>query len=344
MSFVSFLHKTVNRDNLSVGEAQIVMELVLAGDVSTAQLAAFLVALRMKGETSEELVGFARAMREKAVAVSVDLHGEPLLDTCGTGGDGACTFNISTVAAFVVAGAGVRVAKHGNRSISSQCGSADVLEALGVNIALTPEQMGRAIRDIGIGFLFAPAIHPAMKNAQPARSELKLRTAFNLLGPLTNPAGATVQVAGAASIRSAELLAESLATLGVQRAFVVHGLDGLDEITTTTETLALEIRGGAIAHSTLRPEDFGVRATDPAELKGDDKETNARIARAVFDGASGAPRDIVLANASAGLVAAGKASDFRQGMAIAAESVDSGAAKRKLADLVRFTTTCHTAA
>jgi anthranilate phosphoribosyltransferase len=327
---------------LSAVQAQFAMELVLAGEVSTAQLAAFLVALRMKGETSEELVGFAQAMRDRAAKVTLDLNGEPLLDTCGTGGDGACTFNISTVAAFVIAGAGVKVAKHGNRSISSQCGSADVLEALGVNLGVTPDQVGRAIEEVGIGFLFAPSIHPAMKNAQAARAELKLRSAFNLLGPLTNPAGATVQLVGAASVTAAELMAESLATLGLQRGYVVHGLDGLDEITTTTETLALEIRGGAIAHTTLSPKDFGVRVADPAELKGDDKVSNARITRAVLDGKPGPHRDIVLVNASAGLVAAGKVGDFREGMTLAAQSVDSGTAKRKLTELVRFTNASHT--
>jgi anthranilate phosphoribosyltransferase len=344
MSFVSYLQKAVNRENLTSAEAQLAMDLVLAGGVSPVLLASFLVALRMKGETADEIAGFARAMRAKAVPVKAEIRNEPLIDTCGTGGDGACTFNISTVSAFVVAGAGVRVAKHGNRSISSQCGSADILEALGVNIDLTPEQMGSAIRDVGIAFLFAPAIHPAMKNAQAARVELKLRTAFNLLGPLTNPADATVQVAGAPSIRAAELIAEALANLGLQRGYVVHGLDGLDEITTTSETLALEIRRGAIAHTTLCPEDFGVPRADPADLKGDDKEVNARIARAVLDGERGPRRDIVLVNASAALVAAGKANDFHAGMEVSAESIDSGAAKRKLNELVRFTTRCHTTA
>jgi anthranilate phosphoribosyltransferase len=337
MSFVSYLHKVANRENLTPSESQAVMELVLAGQASTPQLAAFLVALRMKGETSDELVGFARAMRSKALAVDPQVAGEPLLDTCGTGGDGACTFNISTVAAFVVAGAGVKVAKHGNRSVSSRCGSADILEALGVNIELTPEQIGSAIRDIGIAFLFAPAIHPAMKNAQPARAELKMRTAFNLLGPLTNPAGATVQIAGAASVKSAELIAEALAMLGLQRGYVVHGIDGLDEITTTTETLALEIRRGAIAHSTLSPEHFGVPFAHASDLKGEDAHINAAIARAVLSGESGPRRDIVLVNASAALVVAGKAADFAEGMTLAAASVDSGAALQKLTDLVQFT-------
>jgi anthranilate phosphoribosyltransferase len=344
MSFVSYLHKVVNRENLTTAEAQFVMDLVLEGCVSTPQLASFLVALRMKGETADELVGFALAMREKAARVDGKNPGEPLLDTCGTGGDGACTFNISTVVAFVVAGAGVQVAKHGNRSISSQCGSADILEALGVNIALTPDQIGRAIRDVGISFLFAPAIHPAMKNAQGARTELKMRTAFNLLGPLTNPAGATVQLVGAPSIRAAELMAQALATLGIQRGFVVHGLDGLDEITTTAETVALEVRGGAIAHMTLVPEDFGVQRTDPARLKGDDIQTNVQIARAVLDGEDGPRRDIVLVNSAAALVAAGKAGDFLQGMTLAAKSIDSGEAKRKVSELIRFTTSCHTTA
>jgi anthranilate phosphoribosyltransferase len=299
MPFVSYLHKTVNRENLSAGEAQLVMELILAGKATTAQLSAFLVALRMKGETADEVVGFARAMRQSAIQVDANVTGEPLLDTCGTGGDGACTFNISTVAAFVVAGAGVKVAKHGNRSVSSRCGSADILEELGVDIGISPREMGRAIHDVGIGFLFAPAIHPCMKNAQPARAELKLRTVFNLLGPLTNPANATVQVVGAPSIQAAELIAQALSMLGLARGFVVHGLDGLDEITTTGETLALEIGGGAIAHRTLTAADFGVSVAKPADLQGNDRETNSRIARAVLDGETGPRRDIVLVNASA---------------------------------------------
>src|SRR5439155_12157363 len=200
------------------------------GQASPTQIAAFLVALRMKGETAEELAGFARSMREKAVRVDTGLNGATLLDTCGTGGDCSGTFNISTVAAFVAAGAGVHVAKHGNRSISSNCGSADLLESMGINIALTPEQTGRAIRETGIGFLFAPAVHAAMKHAQPVRAELKIRTVFNLLGPLTNPAGATAQLVGAPSASAAELMAGALVSLGLRRGFVVHGSDGLDEI------------------------------------------------------------------------------------------------------------------
>ena len=337
MSFVPYLHKTVGRENLSASEAQAVMDLILTGQASTPLIAAFLVALRMKGETPDELLGFARAMRAKAVPVRPELNGEPLIDTCGTGGDGSCTFNVSTVSALVVAGAGVKVAKHGNRSISSQCGSADILEALGVRIDLTPELIGRSIREVGIGFLFAPAIHPAVKNAQPARVELKLRTAFNLLGPLTNPAGATAQLVGAPSVRAAELMAEALAALGLARGYVVHGLDGLDEITTTGETFVLEICGGAIAHQTFTPEEFGLRRAKPEDLKGAGREENCAIARAILAGEKGPKRDIVLLNAGAALNICGRAEDLRAGIRLAAVSIDSGAAAQKLEELAKFT-------
>jgi anthranilate phosphoribosyltransferase len=337
MSFLTYLHKVINRENLTAAEARSVMDLILSGDVSTPQTAALLVALRMKGETSEELLGFARAMRSKAVPVQPELNGEPLLDTCGTGGDGAGTFNVSTVSALVVAAAGVKVAKHGNRSVSSQCGSADILEALGVNIALDAAQSARCIREVGIGFLFAPAIHPAMKHAGPARAELKVRTAFNLLGPLTNPAGANVQLVGAPSVRAAELMAETLAALGLQRGFVVHGMDGLDEISTTGETMVLEIRGGAISQSTVTPEDFGLPRAVPEDLKGADKAANCCIARDILAGEKGPKRDIVLANTAAALVACSRASSLRDGTSRAAELIDSGAALGKLDELVRFT-------
>ena len=338
MQFAQYLLKAVNRENLTAKEAQSAMESVLTGQVTDAQIAGLLVALRMKGETAEEITGFARAMRAKAAAVNHGLGSETVLDTCGTGGDCADTFNISTVTAFVVAGAGVRVAKHGNRSVSSQCGSADILEALGVNIAVSAAQSARAIREIGIGFLFAPSIHPAMKHAQKARGELKMRTAFNLLGPLTNPAGATAQVVGAPSLRFAELMAEALAALGLQRGFVVHGLDGLDEITTTGESLMLEIRKGAIAHRTVTPDDFGVPQSSATDLKGGDREVNRQIAMALLNGESGPKRDIVLVNASAALVVAGQASDFFDGVQRAAASIDSGAAITKLRALCAFTT------
>lgn len=339
MPFVSYLHRAANRENLSAADARSAMDAILSGEVSTPLLAAFLVALRMKGETPDELLGFAEAMRAKAEPIHVALQGEPLLDTCGTGGAQPITFNISTVVAFVVAGAGVRVAKHGNRSHTSLCGSADILEGLGVKIALTGEQMAASIREVGFGFLFANAVHPAMKHAAAARSELKMRTAFNLLGPLTNPAGATAQLVGAPSIRAAELMAQALASLGLPRGFVVHGMDGLDEITTTTETFALEIHKGVILHHTLTPEDFGVPRATTEDLAGGDRLGNCNVAEAILSGEKGPARDIVLVNASAALVAAGKARDFLEGMAIAAESIDSGAALRKMRDLVKFTQT-----
>ena len=337
MSFLSYLHKLVNRENLSIAEAQVVMDLILSGKVSTSQIAALLVALRMKGETSDELVGFARAARARSIRVDTGITNEPVLDTCGTGGDGACTFNISTVAAFVVAAAGVKVAKHGNRSLSSQCGSADILEELGVNIENPAERIAESIREVGIGFMWAPAMHPALKYAQPARIELKMRTAFNFLGPLVNPAQPTVQVVGAPSLRSAELMAEALATLGLKRGYVVHGLDGLDEITTTGDTRAFEIAGGAIAEHTFTPETFGVPVASAEDLKGADKEVNRDIALEVLRGGKGPRRDIVLVNSAVALVAAGKAVTFMEGMRAAAESVDSGAAMAKLHAMAAFT-------
>ena len=336
MPFLQYLHAVAERRNLATPEASQAMEAILAGEVSATQIAAFLTALRMKGETVDELVGFARAMRSRAVRVDVGLNGETLLDTCGTGGDGQSTFNISTIAAFVAAGAGVRVAKHGNRSASSQCGSADLLERLGIVVPLAPDAVARAIREIGIGFLFAPSVHTAMKHAHPVRVELKMRTVFNLLGPLTNPAGATAQLVGAPSGHAAELMAGALAALGLERGFVVHGSDGLDEITTTGTTLAFEIRNGRVERRTLSPEDFGVARAPALALKGADIETNAVIARAIFKGTAGPPRDIVLVNASAALVAAGKAADFREAMEIARNSIDSGAAWQKVEDLARF--------
>ncbi|MGE5647322.1 MAG: anthranilate phosphoribosyltransferase [Acidobacteriota bacterium] len=337
MSLIPYLQQAVNGEHLDPQAAERAMAVILSGGASTAQVAAFAVALRMKGETSGELLGFARAMRAAASRIAARLEGEPLLDTCGTGGDGVGTFNISTLAAFVVAGAGVRVAKHGNRSISSRCGSADVLERLGVSIALGPAQTLRAIREVGIGFLFAPAFHPAMKHAQPARVELKMRTVFNLLGPLTNPAGATAQVVGAPSAHAAELIAGALAALGLEHGFVVHGSDGLDEITTTGPTLAFEVRAGRAERRTLTPADFGVPEAALDDLKGGDPEQNCGVARGILEGARGPKRDIVLVNASAALVASDKARDFREGVALAAASLDSGAALAKLQALACFT-------
>jgi anthranilate phosphoribosyltransferase len=337
MSLLPYLERLTEHGNLSCAEALAAMEIILSGKASQPQIAAFLVALRMKGETVDELVGFARAMRKMAAPVNLRLEGGRLLDTCGTGGDASGTFNISTIAAFVVAGAGVRVAKHGNRSISSKCGSADLLEAMGIAVGVSAEQAARAIREIGIGFFFAPAAHTAMKHAQPVRVDLKIRTVFNLLGPLTNPAGANAQVAGAPSERAAELIAGAAAALGLEHGFVVHGSDGLDEITTTGPSLVFEIREGRVERRTVSPEDFGVPVASRAALRGGDPGTNLTIAQAVLSGCRGPARDIVLVNASAGIVAAGRAASFREGMALAAASIDSGAAQAKADALARFT-------
>jgi len=336
MSLLPYLHRVIDRQGLSSADARDAMHIILSGQATSAQIAGFLVALRMKGETVDELVGFARAMRQMAEPIDAGSSGAPLLDTCGTGGDGLGTFNISTVVAFVVAATGVRVAKHGNRSISSQCGSADLLEAMGVRIPMPPAECARAIREIGIGFLFAPAIHAAAKHAHPVRVELKIRTVFNLLGPLTNPAGASAQLAGAPTAHFAELIAGALAVLGLERGFVVHGSDGLDEITTTGPTLAFEIRHGDVARRTLTPEDFGVAVARPEDLRGGDRARNLAIAREILEGAAGPRRDIVLVNAAAALVAVGRVRGFREGVALAAEAIDSGAARKKAEALARF--------
>jgi anthranilate phosphoribosyltransferase len=337
LSLLPYLHRVAAREDLSPADAREAMLSILGGDASTPLIAAFLAALRTKGETAGELFGFARAMREKSARVDPGLNGTPLLDTCGTGGDGASTFNISTVAAFVVAGAGVHVAKHGNRSFSSQCGSADILEALGVRIDLDAASAARAIREIGIGFLFAPLLHPAMKYAQPARLELKMRTTFNLLGPLTNPAGACSQLIGAPSESAAELMANALAGFEPQHAFVVHGAGGLDEVSTTGPTIVFEIRGAQVQRHTWTPADFGVPQTTIETLRGGDHRTNCGIAREILGGRPGPQREIVLVNAAAALVAAGRAGSLREGVALAIESIDSGRTARKVEELAAFT-------
>ena len=323
--------------HLSRQEAETAMEEILSGRAGEDSIVALLAALRTKGETVEELVGFARAMRRHATPIFSDASrpDELLVDTCGTGGDASGTFNISTTAAFVAAGAGVRVAKHGNRSISSKCGSADVLEALGISLDVSPERVGEAIREIGIGFLFAPALHTAMRHAMPARRRLG-RTAFNLLGPLTNPAGARAQVAGVFSAEVVEKVASVLAELGVDRAFVVHG-GGLDEISLAGETKVGEVRGGAVRVYEVTPEDFGLGRAPISAISGGDAAHNAELLRAILAGEPGPRRDIVIANAAAALVAAGRAVDFLEGARFAAESIDSGAARRKLEALIAFT-------
>ena len=334
------LEKLVLGKDLSRAEAEEIMEVILTGRATDAQIGGLLTTLRMKGEAVDELVGFARAMRRHATTIFSTMSSlrpdEMLVDTCGTGGDAKGTFNVSTAAAFVVAGAGIRVAKHGNRSISSRCGSADVLEALGIRVDPSPETVARQLNELGIAFLFAPAFHRATKYAMTARRELRMRTVFNLLGPLTNPAGARAQVVGVFDPSFTEVLARALGELGVERAFVVHGADGLDEISLSGETTVAELRDGVVRCYTVTPEDFGLPRALLEELRGGDAAHNAKILRQVLHGHPGPCRDIVLINAAAALVAAGHASDFLEGVRKSAESVDSGAARQKLQDLIAF--------
>jgi anthranilate phosphoribosyltransferase len=343
------LHRIANhRQSLSRDEARSVMAEVLTGKCSDAQIAALLVALHMKGETVEEIVGFAEAIRGAALPLDlhpnhmVDVSGtgrDALVDTCGTGGDASGTFNISTATALVVAGAGVRVAKHGNRSLTSKCGSADVMEALGVNINLPPARLAVCLEEIGITFLFAPAVHSAMKYVQSARRELRLRTVFNLLGPLTNPAHASAQVVGVYSVALVEKLAEALSMLGLHRALVVHGLDGLDEITITGPTRIAELREGTVRTYEVTPEEFGMNRGTLDEISGGDAAANAYIIRDILAGKKSARKDVVLLNAAAALLAAGKVDHLADALPLASKSIDSGAASEKLQALVRFTNT-----
>jgi anthranilate phosphoribosyltransferase len=350
------LHRIVtHRESISRDEARAVMTEVLTGKCTDAQIAALLVGLHMKGETVEEIVGFAEAIRVAATPIPVhqdsvlDASGtgrESLVDTCGTGGDAAGTFNISTVTAFVVAGAGVRVAKHGNRSstpkldaqgMSAKCGAADVMEELGVNIQLPPALLAQCLEEVGIAFLFAPAIHSAAKYVQAARRETRLRTVFNLLGPLTNPAGASAQVVGVYSLVLVDKVAEALSMLGTHRAFVVHGLDGLDEITITGPTRVAEVREGSVRSYEVNPEEFGLQRASLDQISGGDAAENASIVRRILGGEKSPRRDVVLMNAGAALVAAGKAEHLSAAAGNAAESIDSGRAAQKLDALVNFT-------
>ena len=344
---VEALHRIANHgESLSHDEARGVMAEVLAGKCTDAQIAALLVALHMKGETVEEIVGFAEAIRQAATPLKVagnttiDVSGterDALVDTCGTGGDASGTFNISTATALVAAGAGVRVAKHGNRSVTSKCGSADVMEALGVNINLPVSQIAACLQEVGIAFLFAPAMHSAMKYVQPARRELRLRTVFNLLGPLTNPANASAQVVGVYSDDLVEKLAEALSMLGLRRAMVVHGRDGLDEITISSTTRVAEVRDGQVRTYEVTPEEFGLKRAPIESISGGDAAENARIIREILSGKKSPCRDVVLLNAAATLVAAGRANLLSEAMPMAAKSIDSGAARSRLDSLVAFT-------
>lgn len=326
------LQKLIDRHDLAASEAGAVFDQLMDGRLTPSQIGAFLTALRMKGESVEELTGAAAAMRRHAVLI--DTGGMPVVDTCGTGGDRAGTFNISTTAAFVVAGAGVPVAKHGNRAVTSQCGSADVLVALGINIEAPPETVEECIRDIGIGFLFAPHLHPAMKHAVPVRRELGIRTIFNMLGPLTNPANARGQILGVFAPELTEIFAAVLRALGSKRAFVVHGRDGLDEITVTTTTRVTELRDGRLRTYELDPLPLIGDYHSLDSLRGGSPEANAAITRRVLAGESGAARDIVILNAAAGIAAGGKAADLPQGFELAKISIDSGQAAAKLQALI----------
>ncbi len=333
VSWPALIEKVMRHEDLSADEASAVMHEVMAGRAAPVALGALLTALAMKGERPAEIVGFARTMRAHAVPLPAPVPG--VFDTCGTGGDRSGTFNVSSATALVVAAAGLPVAKHGNRSVSSRCGSADVFEHLGVNVAASPAVVARMLRTVRIAFLFAPAFHPSMRHAAQTRRELGIRTAFNLLGPLTNPAGARRQIVGVPRPELTELLARALATLGSERAWVVHGADGIDEVSTTGYTKVSEVRDGAVRTFYLHPSEVGVRRAALDELQGGDVAANARIVLDVLHGVSGAPRDIVLLNAAAALLVGGRAADLPAGLQMAAEAIDSGRARATLDAMAR---------
>lgn len=328
-----YLQKIVAKENLTQGEMSEAFDLIMSGQATPAQIGALLMGLRIKGETVDEIAGGASSMRKHAVFV--DCGGLPVVDTCGTGGDGSNTFNISTTAAFVVAGAGVPVAKHGNRAITSKCGSADVLAELGVNIDALPETVENCVREAGIGFLFAQKLHPAMKHAIGPRKELGVRTIFNMLGPLTNPAGAKGQIIGVFSAQLTEPFANVLKLLGSRRAFIVHGHDGMDEITTTTKTRVSELCDGRVKTYDFDPIQFTGEYSAAADLAGGDPAVNAEITRKVLAGEKGPRRDIACINAAAAIVSGGKALDMKQGWELAQNSIDSGRAQQALEMLVK---------
>ncbi len=326
--------KLIYGKSLTASEASGVMGEIMEGEATPAQFGAFVTALRLKGETVEEITGLARTMREKAVSVKVN---GLIVDTCGTGGDGAGTFNISTTAAFIVAAAGgLKVAKHGNRAMSSCCGSADVLEALGVKIDLNADQVAECLNEVGIGFMFAPLFHPAMKHAAAPRRELGIRTIFNVLGPLTNPAGASVQLLGVADEKLCQKLVSVLKELGCRHALVVHGQDGLDEITVSGKTGVCELKNGKIECYTISPQDFGLYEATADSLKGGDATANATLLRQILSGNLGPQRDAVVMNAAAALMAADKVKTLKEGSTLAQQLIDSGEALQKLDRLVEF--------
>ena len=330
--FPTLIEKLRRQEDLDADEAAAAMDAIMSGTAAAAQMAGLLVGLAMKGERPSELVGFARAMRAHAVPVAAPEG--IVFDTCGTGGDRSGSFNISTAAAIVMAACGTQVAKHGNRSVSSLCGSADVLEALGVNVQASPDVAIRCLAHEGMAFFFAPTFHPATRHAAQARKDLGIRTAFNLLGPLTNPAHPARQIVGVPRPELTELLARALAQLGSERAWVVHGADGLDELSTTGYTKVSECRNGTVQTFYVHPSDYGLAKAAPEALKGGDAGTNAAIVLAVLAGRAGAPRDVVLLSAGAGLFVAGEAETVRDGIARAAAAIDTGAARDVLARLV----------
>ncbi|MBX3234954.1 MAG: anthranilate phosphoribosyltransferase [Nitrospiraceae bacterium] len=329
------ISKLADRIALSEKEAEEVMGEIMDGSATSAQIAGYLMGLRMKGETVEEIAGSVRAMRARALKIRV--ADRKVVDTCGTGGDRANTFNISTTAAFVVAGAGLTVAKHGNRSVSSKSGSADVLAALGVRIDLPADRVADCVNEVGIGFLFAPLYHSAMKHCAAPRQELGIRTLLNILGPLTNPAGAGLQVVGVFDPGLTELLAKVLVHLGSQRCFIVHGMDGLDEITLTDRTRISEGKAGVVSSYFVEPKEFGLTRVAPKALLGGTAEDNAGIARDILQGRKGPQRDIVCLNAAPAIVAGGKAATLQEGFAVAQRAIDAGAAMEKLDRLIAFT-------
>ena len=333
MTLRDAIQAAVEGRHLTRDEAGAAVDAMLDGGAAASQMGAFLVALRMKGETPDEIAGAAQALRARAARVEVPL--DHLVDTCGTGGDGACTFNISTTASFVAAAAGARVAKHGNRAVSSKCGSADVLAALGVDVELPPQAVAACIESCGIGFLFAPRHHAAMRHVAPVRKELGLRTIFNLLGPLANPAGARRQLLGVYSAQLVPVLARTLVELGADRAFVVHGHGGLDEISPAGPTRVAEVRGGRVRETEVTPEELGVARGELEELRGGDADHNARLLLDVLRGAKGARRSAVLLNAGAAIAAAEVCETLREGVRLAEQAIDSGAALARVDCLVQ---------
>ena len=340
MMIRELISRLVNREDLTASEMEGAMTEIMTGQATPTQIGVFVTALRLKGETIDEITGAARAMRKQATVLCTDTIDRPLLDTCGTGGDSSNTFNVSTASAFVAAGGGIKVAKHGNRAVSSKCGSADVLEALGVRLDITTRHVERCIKETGIGFLFAPIFHEAMKYAAAPRQEIGIRTIFNLLGPLTNPAGADIQVLGVYDPSLTEKIAHVLHRLGIDAAFVVCGEGKFDEISICGPTRVSHLKNDQVTTFEICPQDYGLDTAQPQDIAGGDMQENALIIRNILNGERGAKRDIVVFNAAAAFVLAGIAEDLKEGIERAEYAIDSGAAIKKLRDLIKFTQAC----